>query len=88
MHVVAYGGYWTEFLGVEFVETPGAVLAKPRTRDRRPDGVTAVPAVLVEGRVTGALHAPLGHRVLIDERGTPASVLPVETGAGHADAYV
>jgi hypothetical protein len=87
MHVVAHGGYWTEFLGVDFVETPAAVLAQPRIRDRRPAGITAVPLVLVEGRVTGTLQAPLGHRVLLDERGVPASVVPVDAGAGHLIEY-
>jgi hypothetical protein len=42
--------------------------------------------VLLEGRVTGTLQAQLGHRVLIDGRGIPASVVPVETGADKSTA--
>jgi hypothetical protein len=74
LHVQANGGYLTEFLGVEFVESDTAVIAKPLTRERAIDAGTSVPLMLITGEVTGTLTNPLGGRVLIDSNATPYCV--------------
>jgi hypothetical protein len=75
LHVLALGGVVTEFLGCEFSESDTAVLARPVTRERNPEG-RPVRGVGVHRQVSGRLSTPLGPRVLIDTDGSPIEVQP------------
>jgi hypothetical protein len=78
LQIAAFGGYLTEFLGVEFVESETAVIAKPLTRERPVPEGTAIPAIGFVKHVTGTLPKPLGGRVLINHSAIPYCVTTVE----------
>ncbi len=65
----------TDFLGVEFVESDTALIAKPLTRERASGSRTAVPLLGITRTVAGTLTRPLGGRVLIDGNGRPKCVI-------------
>jgi hypothetical protein len=75
LQVQVLGGCLTEFLGVEFVESDTAVIAKPLTSERLVDPLPAIPAVGISRTVIGTLMRPLGGRVLIDREATPQCVV-------------
>ena len=67
------GDILTEFVRAEFEEHQGYVVGRAVTR-RHPPSSRKVTANLVRAEVSGKLSAPLGGRVLLDEKRRPLAV--------------